>query len=134
MRERIVKARLRIAPACMAAAFTLGAVGCFSWRPYEPLAPLSQTTGLPYRLRATLADGSQAELTSPFVRADTLYGRSGPQRDTLAIAVPAVRGLERERLSIWRTLVVTVVAPAAALFTVVAIACAGDGCEPQPTR
>jgi hypothetical protein len=116
-----------MAPAWVAAAFTLGCAGCFSWRPYEQPAPLSQPTGLPSPLRVTLADSSQAELHSPFVRADTLYGRSGPRRDTLAIAVTAVRGLERERLSVWRTLgVTTVVAPAGALLAIVAIALAGD--------
>jgi hypothetical protein len=73
------------------------------------------------------------ELTSPFVRADTLYGRSGPQRDTVAVAVGNVRGLESERLNIWRTLGVAVVAPAAALFAVFAIACGDGECSDQPT-
>ncbi len=52
------------------------------------------------RLRATLADSTRVELTSPFMRADTLYGRSGPKRDTLGLAVTDVRRLERERLSV----------------------------------
>jgi hypothetical protein len=73
------------------------------------------------------------ELTSPFVRADTLYGRSGPQRDTVAVAVGNVQGLESERLNIWRTLGVAVVAPAAALFAVFAIACGDGECSDQPT-
>lgn len=115
-------------------ALMLGVAGCFSWRPYEPAAPLARSPDLPYRLRATLVDSSQVELTSPFVRADTLYGRSGPQRDTLALSVDAVRGLERERLRIWRTLGVTVVAPAAALFALFAIACGDGDCGAQPTN
>jgi hypothetical protein len=110
----------------------LGLMGCFGWGPYEPAAPLSSSVGLPYRLRATLADSSLVELTSPFVRADTLYGRSGPDRDTVALAVPTIHGLERERLSLWRTLGV-VVAPAAALFAVGAIACGVGDCGAEPT-
>ena len=122
-----MRAHFRIAPAWVAAAFTLGGAGCSSWRPYEPPVPLSQSILLPSRLRVTLADGSQAELNSPFVRADTLYGRSGPRQDTLTMAVTAVRGLERERLSVWRTLgATTVVAPAAALLAILAVTLAGD--------
>ncbi len=110
----------------------LGIAGCAGWGPYEPAAPLSNDTGLPYRLRATLADSSRVELTSPFVKADTLYGRSGPHRDTVALAVPTIQGLERERLSVWRTLGV-VVAPAAALVAVGAIACSVEDCGAEPT-
>ena len=117
-------------PLALALALALSLTGCFSWRPYEPAAPLSQSTGLPYRLRATLADSSRVELTSPFVRADTLYGRSGPERDTLALAVTEVRGLERERFSVWRTLGLTVGAPAAALVAVFAVVCGDGDCGP----
>jgi hypothetical protein len=109
----------------------LGLAGCATWRPYEPAAPLSDATALPYRLRATLADSSRVELTSPFVRADTLYGRSGPKRDTLALAVEDVRRLERERFSVWRTLGITVAAPAAALVAVYAVVCGDSGCQPS---
>lgn len=111
----------------------LGLAGCFGWRPYEPAAPLSDSVGVPYRLRATLSDSSLVELTSPFVRADTLYGRSGPRRDTVGLAVADVRGLEREGLIIWRTLG-AVVAPFATFFAFIAIACAGDNCDSQPTN
>jgi hypothetical protein len=85
---------------------------------------------LPDRLRATLADSSRVELTSPFVQADTLYGRSGSKRDTVALSVADVRRLERERLNVWRTLGVTVVAPAAALVGVYAVVCGDGGCQP----
>jgi hypothetical protein len=77
-----------------------------------------------------LADSSQVELTSPFVRADTLFGRSGPKRDTLALLVTEVRRLGRERFSIWRTLGVTVGAPAAALIAVFALVCGDGDCQP----
>lgn len=122
-----MRAHVRLTPAWVALAFTLSGAGCFSWSPYESPAPLSQAIGLPSRLRVTLADSSQAELNSPFVRADTLYGRLGPRRDTLAVAVTAVHGLEHERLSVWRTVgVTTVVAPAAALLAILAFALVGD--------
>jgi hypothetical protein len=107
--------------------------GCVGWGPYESPAPLSESRGVPYRLRGTMTDGRRVELTSPFVRTDTLFGRTGPPRDTVALAVSDVRGLERERLDIWRTLGLTV-APVAALFAVVAIGCSIDDCGPQPTR
>lgn len=125
-----MKAKLRLSRTCSGVALALWVSGCFSWRPYEPVAPLSHSTRLPYRLRATLADSSRVELTSPFVRADTLYGRSGPQRDTLALSVAVVGRLERERFSIWRTLGVTVIAPAAALLVVFAVVCDDGACQP----
>ena len=129
-REGFVKAQLRLPRACSTLVLSLSLAACFSWRPYEPAAPLSQSTALPYRLRVTLADSSRVELTSPFVRADTLYGRSGPRRDTLALAVTEVRRLERERFSVWRTLGVTVGAPAAALVAAYAVVCGDGGCQP----
>ena len=42
-------------------------------------------------------------------------------------------GLERERLSVWRTLGV-VVATAAVLFAVVAIGCGVEDCSAEPTH
>ena len=124
-----MRSRPRLRYACSTLALTLSLAGCFSWRPYEPAAPLSQSTGLPRRLRATLADSSRVELTAPFVRADTLYGRSGPKRDTTALAVAEIRRLERERFSIWRTLGVTVGAPALALAVVFAAVCSEGDCQ-----
>lgn len=125
---------LTLPRSALAAAVALGLTGCFGWAPYEPAAPLSRAHGLPYRLRATLADSHRVELTSPFVRADTLYGRTGPQRDTVALSVGDVLGLERERLNIWRTLGVTVVAPVAVLLGVFAIVCGDGECSPEPTN
>jgi hypothetical protein len=51
----------------------------------------------------------------------------------VALSVAAVQGLERERLSIWRTLGVTVVAPVAAFFALFAIVCGDGDCDAQPT-
>jgi len=118
--------------ACWILAFALAIGGCFTWRPYEPAVPLGQSGGLPYRLRATLADSTQVELTSAFVRADTLYGRSGPERDTVAVSVGTVRRFESERFNLWRTLGVTVVAPVAAFVALFAIVCDGGDCGSQP--
>jgi hypothetical protein len=128
-----VRPPLRPAHSWWPLAVGLGLAGCVGWRSYEPAAPLSNSTGLPYRLRATLTDSRRVELTSPFVRADTLYGRSGPHRDTVALALPTIRGLERERLSAWRTLGV-VVAPVAVLFAVFAIGCGVEDCGAEPTH
>ncbi len=125
-----MRAHLRLRWACGALALGLSLAGCFSWRPWEPAAPLSPSAGLPYRLRATLGDSSRVQLTSPFVRADTLYGRSGPTRDTVALAVTEVRGLERERFSVWRTLGLTVGAPAVALVVLYAVICGDGDCKP----
>jgi hypothetical protein len=41
--------------------------------------------------------------------------------------------IERERLSVWRTLGI-VAAPAAVLFAVVAIACGVEDCGAEPTH
>lgn len=125
-----MNAQLGLVRVCAILALALSLAGCFSWKPYESAAPLSQSTGLPYRLRATLADSSRVELTSPFVQADTLYGRSGPRRDTLALAITEVRQLERQRFNVWRTLGVTVGAPAAALVAAYAVVCGDGDCQP----
>lgn len=124
--------RRRQARTCSLLALALLVEACFSWRFYEPTTPLSQAEGLPYRLRATLTDSTQVELTSPFVKADTLYGRSGARRDTMGVSVADVSGLERERLNIWRTLGVTVVAPVAVVVGVFAIVCGDNGCDSEP--
>jgi hypothetical protein len=81
-----MRTQLRSFLAWWSVACALSLAGCASWSPYEPAAPLAESPGVPYRLRATMTDGRRVELTSPFVRADTLYGRSGPQRDTVALA------------------------------------------------
>jgi hypothetical protein len=70
------------------------------------------------------------ELTSPFVRADTLYGRSGPKRDTLGLAVAEVLRLERERFNVWRTLGATIGVPATALVAAYVVVCGDGDCEP----
>ena len=121
--------------ACSAAALTIALTlaGCSTWQPWHPPAPLAESPDLPYRLRATMADSTRVELTAPFLRADTLYGRTGngPRPDTTALSVTAVRGLERERFSLWRTLGATVGVPALTLGVVFVIVCGGGQCEPD---
>jgi hypothetical protein len=115
----------------IALTFAIATTGCFSWRPYEPAAPLTEASSLPYRLRATLADSSRVDLTAPFVQADSLYGRSGgPKRDTLALSVADVRRLEHQRFNIWRTLG-AVLAPPAALVGVAVVVCSVESCAAQ---
>lgn len=111
---------------------SLGAAGCFAWRPWEPPAPLAERPRLPYRVRAFIADSTPVNLTSTYYRGDSLFGRTDAQ-DTVGIAVAEVRALETERFQLWRTLGATVVAPAAAFLTVYAIVCSGGDCEPQTT-
>jgi len=105
---------------------TLGLGGCASWKAYD-LAPNADHT-LPYRLRATRQDSTRIALTSPFIRGDTLYGRV--QRDTVAVPMKEIAGLERERIDAGRTIGVVVGVPAVALGITYLILCTGgDGCQ-----
>ena len=71
-------------------------------------------------------------LNAPYVRGDSLLGRTNDGRDTVSFAVADVRGLETERFHLWRTLGATVAAPAAAFIATYLIVCdGGGGCEPQ---
>ena len=107
---------------------TLGAAGCFTWRPYEPAAPLAESSKLPHRVRVVVGDLPPVPLNSPYVRRDSLFGRTDG-RDTVAFAVADVESLEASHFNLWRTLGATVVAPAAALLITYAIVCGGDQCE-----
>ena len=60
-------------------------------------------------MRATQTDSSRIELTSPFVRSDTLYGRV--PADTVGLALADIMALERSRFSVPRTAAVIVGAP-----------------------
>jgi hypothetical protein len=108
----------------------LAAAGCFSWRPWEPAAPLADGSDLPYTVRVFVGDSTPVHLTSPYVRRDSLFGRTDA-RDTVGFPVAEVTGFETERFQLWRTLGATVVAPAAAFIAVYAIVCSGDNCDPQ---
>lgn len=85
--------------------------------------PAPETSRLPRSLRVRTADHEAMVLTGPWVRADTLYGRS--RADTLGIPLSAVQGLERQRLEVGRT--VGSVAGGLALWITVALV--GGGLE-----
>jgi hypothetical protein len=78
-------------------------MGCTRWESYEVPAPAPP---LPSYLRVSAPGRSSAVLVHPFVRLDTLYGRSGG--DTLGFALPVVGQVERPRLDGLRTAAVVV--------------------------
>ena len=102
--------------------------GCATWRPYDTGAGLSAGQSLPYRLRATRQDSTRLALTAPFVRADTLYGGRGG--DTVAVALAEITRLERERVSIERTLGVAIGIPVVALGITYLVVCGSNQCNP----
>ena len=103
--------------------------GCVTWRPYdlEP-GPVAEES-LPYLLRATRHDSSRMVLTEPFVRADTLYGRI--KRDTVSLPVTEILRLEREHLSLERTLAVAIGVPVMALGVTYLVVCGNNDCSPE---
>ncbi len=117
-------------PIALPALLALGTAACFTWRPYEPAAPLAESSDLPQRVRVFAGDSAPIPLNSPYVRRDSLFGRTDAL-DTVSFAVADVQSLEASRFHLWRTLGATIVAPAAALLVTYAIVCNGDKCEPQ---
>ncbi len=117
-------------PIALPALLAFGTAACFTWRPYEPAAPLAESSDLPQRVRVFAGDSAPIPLNSPYVRRDSLFGRTDA-RDTVSFAVADVQSLEASRFHLWRTLGATIVAPAAALLVTYAIVCNGDKCEPQ---
>lgn len=82
---------------------------CATWQPYDAPGPAQSDQNLPYRIRATRADSSRVALTSPFLKADSLYGRE--HGDTIGLALADITGLERSRTSVWRTAVTLLAVP-----------------------
>ena len=75
-------------------------LSCTRWESYP--VPVVPAPSLPRSLRVWTSSGAAATvLARPFVRRDTLYGRS--RGDTLGIALPAIERLERPRLDGVRT-------------------------------
>jgi hypothetical protein len=103
--------------------------GCAIWRPYDAGPGLSPGQSLPYQLRATRADSSRLALTTPFVRADTLYGRV--RGDTVGVPLAEIVRLERERVSPGRTAAVLIGVPAVALGVTYLIVCGSNDCSPD---
>ena len=81
--------------------FILGVLlaGCHRWEAYA--VPNTPKPSLPSYLRASAPGGTSTVLVEPFVRRDTLFGRS--EGDTLAVALSALERLERPRLDGLRT-------------------------------
>ena len=117
-------------PVALPVLLALGTAACFTWRSYEPAAPLAESSDLPQRVRVFAGDSAPIPLNSPYVRRDSLFGRTDA-RDTVAFAVAEVKALEASRFHLWRTLGATIVAPAAALLITYAIVCDGDNCDAQ---
>ncbi len=79
-------------------------MGCTRWESYE--VPPAPEPDLPSYVRVSAPGRSAAVLVHPFVRLDTLYGRSGG--DTLGFPLPVVGQVERPRLDGLRTAAVVV--------------------------
>jgi hypothetical protein len=111
---------------------SLGAAGCFAWRPWEPAAPLAGGAHLPHRVRVTTEDSTRVALNGPYVRGDSLFGRTDDGRKGMGFALTDVRSFEAERFHLWRTLGATVALPAAALIVTYLIVCdGGESCQAQ---
>jgi hypothetical protein len=87
-------------------------LGCTRWQAYDKPPPVST---LPAYLRVSAPGRAPTVLVHPFVRRDTLYGRS--RGDTLGVALAAIEHLERPRLDGLRT-AATVVGGMVAWITV----------------
>ena len=74
---------------------------CTYWESYPPLAPTSPSR-LPSSLRVAFDTGTSVLLVDPFVRADTLFGRTG--RNTVGVPLGQIRKLQRQRVHGLRTL------------------------------
>jgi hypothetical protein len=103
--------------------------GCASWQPFDSAQTLHPGRSLPYQLRATRSDGSRTELTAPFVRSDSLYGRV--RRDTVSFAVADIARLERSRFSVSRTAGVLVIVPVVGFGVTYLILCGIGNCEAE---
>ena len=103
--------------------------GCASWRTYDSAQMLQPGQSLPYQMRATRADSSRVELTAPFVRTDSLYGRV--RSDTVAVALSDITNLERSRFSVSRTAALVVGAPLVGLTVAYVVFCGVSDCEGQ---
>ena len=89
-------------------------VSCTYWE----RQPLPQPEGAKLPTIVRVASGTETRtmvLTEPFVRGDTLYGRTG--QDTVGVAFKQIARLERPHVHGWRTFG-TVLGGAAAWITV----------------
>jgi hypothetical protein len=100
---------------------------CTTWQPLAQGSAGAPPARLPYSLRITRLDSSRVAVLAPFVRQDTLFGRKA--RDTLAVPLQQIRGLERERFSVARTAAVILAIPVA-LVVVYLVECGNHRCSP----
>jgi hypothetical protein len=103
--------------------------GCASWHTYDSARTLQPGQSLPYQIRATRADSSRIELTAPFVRSDSLFGRL--RGDTVGLAVADIANLERSRFSVSRTAAVVLGAPLVGLGLAYIVVCEIGSCSPD---
>ncbi len=82
---------------------------------------------LPRRLQATGRNGRRIVLTAPFLRSDTLFGRVDD--DTVGVPLANIATIEREHLSIERTLGLALGVPIAAAGLTYLIVCGQGQCE-----
>ncbi len=114
----------------LAGAFPLlMAAACATWLPYEGNPKLQPDQSLPFQLRATRSDSSRVSLNDPFVRADSLYGRT--RGDTVGLPLTDIVRLERSRISAWRTAAVVVGVPAVGFGLAYLVLCGSGECEPD---
>jgi hypothetical protein len=102
--------------------------GCASWQTYDSAGMLRPAQSLPYQLRATRADCSRTELTAPFVRSDSLYGRV--RGNTVGLPLADIASLERSRFSVSRTAALVVGGPLVGLGIAYIVLCGFNDCDP----
>ena len=112
---------------CLLGILGLALGGCATWRPYD--STLRDGQPLPSYLRVTQRDSSQVGLIAPFVRGDTLHGRA--QDDLVGVPVAEIARLDRERVSIPRTVGVVIGVPAALFGSVYLVMCGFKDCQPD---
>lgn len=84
-----------------AAVLTTLLAGCTRWEPVPTPTPAASGSSLPPSLRVWPAGAASTVLVAPFVRNDTLYGRS--HGDTVAVALRQIECVAKPRLDGART-------------------------------
>jgi hypothetical protein len=105
----------------------IGSAACHTWHDYDYVS--SEPQQAPSRLRATRHDSSQVVVTEAVLRNDTLYGFSRNQQ--VIIPMRDIGVVEREKLSVTRTLATVVGVPAALAGLIYLIQCGDGGCQPD---
>jgi len=93
--------------------------GCVAWSRVDVDPETLVTREAPERIRVTRSDGEQLTLEAPEVRAGALVATAAPG----AVLLEDVASVEVERISVWRTIGVSV--PAALIVLGVAITISG---------